>query len=75
MSDIGKAVELARYYSDPGRSDAWKDHHREAIAIARALLAVMPVVEAAQAWRRERVPLDDVGKRLAAAVDKLGGGR
>lgn len=33
--------------------------------------ALMPVVEAAQAWRRERVPLDDVGKRLAAAVDYL----
>lgn len=38
-TDRAAALELARYYSDPERSDAWNDHHREAIAIARALLA------------------------------------
>lgn len=78
MTDIAKAVELARETIAAIESIPTGFIIRveeRLLKVSRALLAVAPVVEAAQAWRRERVPLDDAGRRLADAVDALRGAK
>lgn len=93
MSDIAKAVELARYtltrYSrvEPGANEVTVED-KPSTRLARAILAMAPVVEAAQAWRRsscDRLAGCEAGAHdpdcsdwkaeyaITCAVDRLGG--